>query len=277
MRFALCNEVLGTLEFGDQCRYARLLGYDALEVAPFTLAEDPSALTDAQLAGVRALADDEGIAIAGLHWLLVKPDGFSISSTDDAVRRRTVEFMQRLIGMCARLGGSYLVHGSPGQRNVAHGESREAALGRAKECWAAAGEAATAAGLVYCIEPLSKEQTPLVNTLAEAVAIVDELNIPGLKTMLDTSSAARSESNPISSLIDRWLPTGHIRHVQLNDSNRMGPGQGKDRFAPVLAALKRNRYHGVVAMEPFKYEPDGPGSAARAIGYVKGILEALEQ
>ena len=276
MRLALCNEVLGTLEFGDQCRYARQLGYDGLEVAPFTLAEDPSGLSDAQLAGVHALAAGEGIAIVGLHWLLLKPDGLSITSPDLAVRKRTVEFMQRLIGMCAQLGGSYLVHGSPGQRNVPKGESRDAALARAKECWAAAGEAATGSGLVYCIEPLSADQTPLVNTLAEAVAIVDELGLAGLKTMLDTSSAGRSESEPITSLIDRWVPTGHIRHVQFNDANRMGPGQGKDRFAPVLAALKRNGYSGVVAMEPFKYEPDGPGSAARAIGYVQGILEALE-
>lgn len=277
MKIALCNEVLGTMEFGDQCRYAHLLGYDGLEVAPFTLAEDPSALTDAQFAGMRAIAADEGIAIVGLHWLLLKPEGMSISSPDGAVRRRTVELLRRLTGMCAQLGGSYLVHGSPGQRNVAPGESRATALGYAKECWADAGEAATAAGLVYCIEPLSKDQTPLVNTLAEAVAIVDELNIAGLKTMLDTSSAGRSESEAIPSLIDRWVPSGHIRHVQLNDTNRMGPGQGKDRFAPVLAALRRNGYRGVVAIEPFKYEPDGPGSAARAIGYVRGILEALEQ
>lgn len=276
MKLALCNEVLGTLEFGDQCRYAHLLGYDGLEVAPYTLVEDPSKLTDAQCATFRNTAEEEGMVITGLHWLLVQPDGLSITSADAAVRARTVSVMTRLIEVCALLGGKYLVHGSPAQRNVPAGDSRETALARAKECWAAAGESATRAGLVYCIEPLAGDQTPLVNTLAEAVAIVDELRIPGLKTMLDTSSAGRSESEPIPALIDRWVPTGHIRHVQLNDANRMGPGQGTDRFAPVLAALKRTGYRGVVAMEPFKYEPDGPGSAARAIGYVRGILEALE-
>jgi hypothetical protein len=31
-----------------------------------------------------------------------------------------------------------------------------------------------------------------------------------------------------------------------------------------------------VAVEPFDYVPDGPAAAARAIGYIKGILEALE-
>jgi sugar phosphate isomerase/epimerase len=64
--------------------------------------------------------------------------------------------------------------------------------------------------------------------------------------------------------------------VQVNDRNRRGPGEGEDRFAPVFAALKRNGYGGVVAVEPFKYVPDGQACAARAIGYVRGILESLE-
>ena len=276
MRIALCNEVLSALEFGDQCRYARALGYDGLEVAPYTLAEDPSKLSDVQCAAARHIAREEGIAIDGLHWLLVKPSGLSITSPDPTIRRRTVEIMTRLVQICALLGGRYLVHGSPGQRTIAPGETREAALARAKECWAAAGDAAAKHGVMYCIEPLSADQTPLVNTVGEAAAIVDELNLPALRTMLDTSSAALGEREPIPALIDRFEPSGHIRHVQLNDRNRMGPGQGEDKFAPVLAALLRNRYSGVVSIEPFKYEPDGPGAAARAIGYVRGILETLD-
>jgi sugar phosphate isomerase/epimerase len=67
-----------------------------------------------------------------------------------------------------------------------------------------------------------------------------------------------------------------IAHVQMNDRNRRGPGQGEQRFAPLFAALKRHGYAGDVAVEPFDYVPDGPGAAARAIGYLRGILEALE-
>ena len=90
MRIALCNEVLSAMEFADQCRYARALGYDGLEVAPYTLAEDPSKLSDVQCAAARHIAQEEGIAIDGLHWLLVKPSGLSITSPDAAIRRRTV-------------------------------------------------------------------------------------------------------------------------------------------------------------------------------------------
>jgi sugar phosphate isomerase/epimerase len=84
------------------------------------------------------------------------------------------------------------------------------------------------------------------------------------------------ETAPLAALVDTWLPAGMIAHVQLNDRNRRGPGQGEQRFAPLLAALVRHGYAGDIAIEPFDYVPDGPAAAARAIGYVKGILEALE-
>jgi sugar phosphate isomerase/epimerase len=93
--------------------------------------------------------------------------------------------------------------------------------------------------------------------------------------MIDTSAAGASESEPVPDLLDRWLPTGLVAHVQINDTNRKGPGQGGDAFAPVLAALRRHGWDRTVAVEPFDYHPDGPACAARAIGYVRGILEAL--
>ena len=47
-------------------------------------------------------------------------------------------------------------------------------------------------------------------------------------------------------------------------------------FAPLFAALRKNGYRGDVAVEPFDYVPDGPAAAARAIGYIRGIIEASE-
>src|SRR5688500_19195966 len=97
-----------------------------------------------------------------------------------------------------------------------------------------------------------------------------------IKTMIVVISAGRMEKVPLNALVDLWLPKGVIAHVQVNDRNRRGPGQGEQRFAPLFASLKKNRYGGDVAVEPFDYVPDGPGAAARAIGYIKGIMEALE-
>ncbi len=277
MRIALCNEVIAPMPFPAQCEYAAKLGYDGLEVAPYTLSEEPQRLGSAQIAAARAAAEDAGIAVTGLHWLLVKPAGLSITARDSAVRKRTLDAMLALIDLCAELGGRYLVHGSPQQRRIEAGDTREVALARAKDLFGAAAERAAAAGVVYCIEPLAADATPLINTLEEAAALVQEIGNPALRSMLDCSAAGRSESQPLNALVERWVPSGMIAHVQVNDRNRRGPGQGEQRFAPLFAALLRNGYPGDVAVEPFDYVPDGPGAAARAVGYIRGILEALGQ
>src|SRR3954471_19988341 len=175
MRIALCNEVIAPMPFPKQCEYAAKLGYDGLEVAPYTLSDEPHRIGSAQLAAARRAAPDCGIAITGLHWLLPQPGGLSISTKDAAVRKKTVDIMRGFIEQCAALGGRYLVHGSPHQRRIEPGETRAAALARAQDCFAAVAERAQKAGVMYCVEPLASDQTPLINTLEEAAKVVDAI------------------------------------------------------------------------------------------------------
>jgi D-psicose/D-tagatose/L-ribulose 3-epimerase len=278
MQFALCNEVLQPLPFAAQCKLAAELGYDGLEVAPFTLGEDPTQLSDAEVEGLRRTAEDHGLKIFGLHWLLVAPPGLSIVSSDAALRLRTQQVMVRLIELCAALGGSYLVHGSPKQRSVPEGSTREQAWERARECLAAASAAAARCGVTYCLEPLSRRETDLFNTVEEAARMVRQIGSPSLRTMIDCSAAGQTEAEPVHALMERWLPTGLIGHVQANDPNRRGPGQGDLDFAPILRVLRAQEKHfpGIVAVEPFDYVPDGPGCAAESINYLRRVLQELD-
>jgi D-psicose/D-tagatose/L-ribulose 3-epimerase len=276
MKFSLCNEVIAGLEFAAQCDMAAKLGYMGLEVAPFTLDEQPHLLSPTQAAVYRREAEAAGIAITGLHWLLITPKGLSITTADAALREQTIDVLERLIGLCAAMGGSVLVHGSPLQRAVPQGDSWQAARDRALEVFSKIAEAATREGVTYCLEPLAKRETDFINTVAEAAELVDHIDSPAFRTMIDTSAAGNTEAEAIPALIDRWLPTGKIGHIQVNDRNRRGPGQGDDRFPPILRALLRNGYDGVVAVEPFDYIPDGPTTAARSIGYLQGCLDLVD-
>jgi sugar phosphate isomerase/epimerase len=124
MRIALCNEVIAPMPFPRQCEYASKLGYDGLEIAPYTLSDEPHRMGSGQIAAARAAAREAGIEVTGLHWLLIKPAGLSISSKDEKIRQRTLDVMLALIDQCAELGGRYLVHGSPHQRRIDPGETR---------------------------------------------------------------------------------------------------------------------------------------------------------
>ena len=275
MKLSLCNEVLAALPLEAQCELAAALGYDGLEIAPFTLGETLGHVDANRAAEVRRTVESAGLVVTGLHWLLVTPAGLSVTDPDMAVRRRTFEVVKRLIALCAELGGHVLVHGSPRQRAVAPGETLSAARNRLADFLSDVADVAAQHGVVYCIEPLSPRETALVNTVAEATAIVREIGRPSLRTMIDCSAAGASETQRVEELIDEWLPTGLIGHIQVNDPNRRAPGQGEMRFAPIFKALKRNGYKGVVSVEPFDYVPDGPGSAAFAAGYLRGIREAI--
>ncbi|MGZ5236646.1 MAG: sugar phosphate isomerase/epimerase family protein [Caldimonas sp.] len=275
MKISLCNEVLGTMQLEEQCELAARLGYDGLEIAPFTLAESAELINAAEARRLRGVVESTGLSVTGLHWLLVKPAGLSVTSPDAAVRRRTLEVVTRLVALCAELGGAVLVHGSPKQRQIAPGETHAVARSRLRDFLADAAEVAAQHGVIYCIEPLSRQETALINTVAEAAELVREVGRPSLRTMIDCSATGLAERSSVAELIDTWMPTGLIGHVQVNDPNRRAPGQGEMRFAPIFAALKRQGYDRTVAVEPFDYVPDGPGSAAFAAGYLRGVREAL--
>lgn len=274
MRIALCNEVLTPMAFDRQCALAAELGYDGLELAPFTLGPGVLQSSAVQRARWRRAAADAGVAICGLHWLLAQPQGLSITGADASQRERTLDTLRGLIDLCADLGGTVMVHGSPAQRRLPAGDESAAAQ-RGIDAFAAVADHAARAGVAYCIEPLASTHANFINTVQQAVDIVRAIGKPALRTMLDCSAAAREETEAPAALLERWLPGGLLAHVQLNDPNLRGPGQGALQFGPILAALRRHGYGGWVSVEPFEYRPDGPTCAARAIGYVRGLLELL--
>ncbi len=275
MKLSLCNEVLAGMPLEQQCEFAAAIGYQGLEIAPFTLSDTPERISAREAARIRATVESFGLVVTGLHWLLVKPAGLSLTDPDARLRARTLEVMSRLTVLCAELGGTVLVHGSPKQRQIAVGETLDVAVDRLQDALAKVADVAGANSVIYCLEPLSAHETPVINTIAEAAALVRGVNHPNLRTMIDCSAAGLGESKPIPDLIDRWLPTGLIGHVQVNDPNRRGPGQGEMAFAPILAALQRNGYTGTISVEPFDYIPNGPATAAFCIGYLKALREGL--
>src|SRR5690606_23771230 len=192
----------------------------------FTLDERPHELPSARRRELRRDAEQAGITIGALHWLLVTPEGLSITSADAAVRSRTLDVMRGLIELCAELGGTVLVHGSPQQRRLPEAEKPAAAAReRAIDAFAKAAERARAANVTYCIEPLSRHEANFITSVAEAATIVDHLGSSHLRTMIDCRAARLGEPTSVPALLREWVPGGMIGHVHLNDSNSRAPGQ----------------------------------------------------
>jgi sugar phosphate isomerase/epimerase len=240
-------------------------------LAPFTLSKDPASLKAAELAEYRRIADGEGVEIAGLHWLLAAPEGLSITSLDQPTWQATVEFGRRLIEICKELGGSYLVHGSPGQRVIATQDEQRSRDNGIAYFGAVAAEA-SACRVTYVLEPLARNDTQFINEVADARSVIEQLGNSSLKTMIDCYAVAANGHDP-AQIMRQEIPLGDIAHVHLNDHNKRGPGQGDTDFRAVIDSLRQVNYGGAVAVEPFEYFPEGPSCAARAIGYLRGLLD----
>src|SRR5579862_7955956 len=100
MRYAICNELFQGWSFDSVCDFVGGLGYSGLEVAPFTLAEDIRTLTPTVAQTCAAAAARAGIAIVGLHWLLVSPKGLSLTAPEVALRKTTSDYLCSLVDLC---------------------------------------------------------------------------------------------------------------------------------------------------------------------------------
>lgn len=266
--YTLCNEMLADEghDLAAQARIAHALGYCGLELAPSTLGPAPHAMDAAAAADIRRTIEAEGLRVTGLHWLLAGyPDA---SITDPARQAATRDILLGLIDLCAALGGRVLVHGSPRQRRRPAGMDDGALLAHLAAFFAPVAAHAAARGVIYCIEPLSRAETDVINTVAEAAALVDAVANPAFRTMIDISAAGQMEP-PVADLIARWVPGGMIGHIHANDTNRGAPGMGGDPFPGIVAALCAAGWPHPVGVEPFRTLIDATVTAATGIATLR--------
>ena len=121
MRYAICNETFEGWDHERVCRFVASLGYSGLEIAPFTLAARITDVPAPQRRILRRQAEDAGLTIVGLHWLLAKTDGLHLTSPDASVRQRTAAYLVELARCSRDLGGELMIFGSPAQRRVPAG------------------------------------------------------------------------------------------------------------------------------------------------------------
>lgn len=272
MRFAICNELFEGWAFDRVCRYVKSVGYDGLEVAPFTLAPLITDVDAARRRELRQQASDAGVDIIGLHWLLARTEGLYLTSPDAAVRGRTAEYLVALAQATHDLGGDLMVFGSPKQRSLLPGVSQEQAFEWATDTFRRAMPGVAGCGVRICMEPLAPVETDFINTCAEGARLMDAVSHSNFVLHLDVK-AMSSERTPITDLIREYVPrTGHFH---ANDPNMRGPGFGDTDFVPIFKALREAGYDSWVSVEVFDYKPDPETIASRSVEYMRRSLEVV--
>jgi sugar phosphate isomerase/epimerase len=270
MKFALCNEMFEGRPMAEVCPIVSRLGYYGIEIAPFTLAPSAENISSELRKETRQIVADYGLEVVGLHWLFAGPEGLRITTMDKNIWGRTRDYLSCLLDLCADLGGKVLVLGSPKQRNLQAGQTYEQAQKRASDLLESVLDKARTLNLTICIEPLSPVETDFINTVAQGMEIVRQINHPNLKIHLDVKAMC-SEPTPVQDII-RTVKAEDIGHFHVNDPNLYGPGMGNTDYAPIAQAIHDIGWRKWLSVEVFKYDPDPETIARKSIEYLRSFF-----
>ena len=275
MKFAICNE---TFQEGGQhwpmeriITYCAEIGYEGIEIAPYTLAPTVYEVAVDRRAAIRAAAEKAGVRIVGLHWLLAGPPGLQVNDPDDAIRERTEAYLRELVALCADLGGEVMVFGSPKQRSVQDGWSTRKTWQRTVEVFKRIADLAAKSDIYLAVEPLTTKETNLIISLDDGMEMVEAVGHPHCQLHLDVKAIAADARRPVADTI-RAAGSKYLRHFHANDPNLRGPGFGDLDFVPVLQALREIGYDRWVSVEVFDYTPDPQTIATQSLAYLKECL-----
>lgn len=271
MKLGICNEIFQDWnEWQRICDYVADVGYDGIEIAPFTFADDVKEISAATRADIRRIAAEGGLEIIGLHWLLRGPKDVHLTTADRATRDRTAQYLVDLTNCCADIGGSRMIFGSPKQRNLIDGVSYQQAFDNAREVFEKVLPVLADREVTLCMEHLSPTETSFCDTAARTVELIDAIGHPNFQLILDTKAMAKE---PLSRAETIRKYAKYLRHYHANDENLKGPGFGAIDFAPIIAALKEIDFKEYISVEVFDFEMGPTGIAGRSYEYLTQFLD----
>ena len=121
------------------------------------------------------------------------------------------------------------------------------------------------------LETVTIMQTNFINTLAEGADMVERVNRPNFRLMMDVFHLNLEEPNVIEA-IRAYSPLNI--HVHLADNNRRYPGHCGLDFEKILGTFKECGYDGAFCTEIFQI-PDMESAAKGAIGHLRPILDRV--
>ena len=236
------------------------LGYDGVEL--MTL--DPTKLDWAE---VKAEAEKNHLSVVlvctgevygQLHWSFTDPD--------EEIRRKAIERTKVIIDFASYLGANVNFGRIRGQYCSAM--SKEETEELAVKAFQELSDYAAPKNVALALETVTIMQTNFINTLEEGAKMVDRVNRPNFKLMLDVFHLNLEEKD-ICEAIRKY--SSYNIHVHLADNNRRYPGQCGLDFEKIISTFKECGYDGNYCTEIFQI-PNQYEAAKGAIEYLRPIL-----
>lgn len=253
MKLSVSTIGLTAFDHADELRRLPALGLSGLEVAPSRVWRDTGdGLTPSAVSSYRRVVEDAGLSIVGLHSLLFDRPELGLF-TDADHRRRTVEFLVHLSGVCRDLGGRTLIWGGKRWRGET---SADDARSLAVETLSTILSRTADHGTVFCLEPLGPADSDFVNSVRESQAIVHSVAGEGVGVQLDAKALFANGEATAETVA---AVAGDLVHVHANEPDLGVLGtSGSIDHAGFGAMLREAGYDGYVSIEQKMLNADDP-------------------
>jgi RpiB/LacA/LacB family sugar-phosphate isomerase len=246
-------------------RRASECGFDAVEISLCSAADLQPEILAADLSeyGLRVSAIATG--------RMCLEDALCLSNPSTAVLAQVKDRLFSLIALAGSLKASVIIGGVRGKLGGTLSEQKEQrlkAVSILRDCAALASDS----GVAICLEPLNRYETNFVNTAQDGLALIDEIDSPSMKLLLDTFHLNIEEADMFAAVLSAGPKLGY---VHLADNNRLAPGQGSINFARLLRVLRSVGYSGYLSAEILPL-PDDDAAIRQVSTHLRSILSASD-
>lgn len=220
------------------------MGFDAVEIAvEYPELIDPNAVK-------KALSE------YGLHPVICGAFGTTrdLTSNDAEVHKNCFDYIRSCFDLCNHLGASFFagpMYSAVGKARMLPDEQRKQEWKLAVDNLRKVCEMAAERNLQIALEPLNRFETDLVNTAADVIRLVKDIDHPSAKVMLDGFHMNIEEPDIEKAIISAG---DKLIHFQVSENYRGTPGTGQTRWDGYKKGLEAVNYDGVVSIESFTPE-----------------------
>ncbi len=217
----------------------KAMGYDGVELPIFDPDPDKFAVWGKRLKDIGL--ESTAVTIRTAENNPISADA-KVRAAGVAANKRTLECCQA--AGCQTLVGPY--HSAIGEFSGQGPTADE--WKRGVESMQRTAEAAEACGVMLGVEYLNRFECYFLNTAADAVRFVKDVDHPHCRTMYDTFHANIEEKDPVAA-IHTIAPV--MAHVHISENDRSTPGTGHVPWDATFEALKKVGYNGWMVIEAF--------------------------
>jgi protein FrlC len=261
MKLGTATSVLYRYAIQDAIPIVAQTGYDGIDIwggRPHVYRQD---LSPAELRQLRQSIAEHGLSVSSFMPAFYRYP-HSLSNPNPRVRRDSIDYMRQCTDNAATLGAGIVLVVPDFSL---FGQPREESRKRMTESVDEVARYAAQYDLKLGIEILYEDETDLVTTSDDALAMIRELGYNNLGVVLDTGAlnlCAESAQEIVTRLGELLLQV-HVNDNQGEKQQNLIPGDGTYDFPALIRVLRQHGYSGFLSAELSREYSDDPAPPLR--------------